>query len=182
MRVSRASSPRRRQAHHPPETKPKRQPAAPLSIHGLTGVVDAKFSLTIVAPPLRLAPAIPAKAGIQSASASLAIQNQARIAASGSPLPSWERARVRVTPRPSAALRAETPALPGNQTCKPFMGEMARATPRPRSALRANLVPHSSLISLQPPVIPAKAGIQRASASPDIRNQARTAARSPLPS
>ena len=32
---------------------------------GLQGQVDAKFNATIVAPPLRLAPVIPAKAGIQ---------------------------------------------------------------------------------------------------------------------
>ena len=43
-----------------------------------------------------LPPVIPAKAGIQRAAVSPAIRNQARIPTSGSPLPSWERARVRV--------------------------------------------------------------------------------------
>ena len=52
---------------------------------------------------------IPAKAGIQRVAAEPAIRNQARIEAGGSPLPSWERARVRVSPRASAALRAGRP-------------------------------------------------------------------------
>ena len=51
---------------------------------------------------------IPAKAGIQMIAAKFAIRNQAPRPASGSPLPLWERARVRVT-RASAVLRAGRP-------------------------------------------------------------------------
>ena len=44
---------------------------------GLQGQVGAKFNVTIVAPPLRLAPAIPAKAGIQTVAAKPSTRNQA---------------------------------------------------------------------------------------------------------
>ena len=79
-----------------------------------------------------------------------AIQNQAQTAANGSPLPSRERARVRVTSA-SATLRAGTPAL--------------RLFPPPPPLHAASPFPLS-------PVIPAKAGIQKATVSPAIRNQA----------
>ena len=52
---------------------------------------------------------IPAKAGIHRLANSLAVRNQAPSADSGSLLPSWEKARMRVSPRPSAALRARRP-------------------------------------------------------------------------
>ena len=55
----------------------------------LQAQVDAEFSETIVAPPLRLAPAIPAKAGIQTAAIKLATRNQVQIPTSGSLLPLW---------------------------------------------------------------------------------------------
>ena len=48
---------------------------------------------------------IPAKAGIQKVAIKPDIRNQVRIEASGSLLPLWEKARMRVT-RASAALRA----------------------------------------------------------------------------
>ena len=54
-----------------------------------------------------LYPVIPAKAGIQRVLAKPATRNQARTAASGSLLPSWEKVRMRVSrassPRPAAA-------------------------------------------------------------------------------
>ena len=73
---------------YPPEIKRRAQAAVPLSL---------------------LRPVIPAKAGIQRVEAKLAIQSQARIPAGGSPLPLRERARVRVSPRFRAALRAGRP-------------------------------------------------------------------------
>ena len=79
-------------------------------------------------------PVIPAKAGIQSISAKLAIRNQAPIAANGSLLPLREKARMRVPARASAALRAGRPRSQG-----------------------ANVLSRK-------PVIPAKAGIQSISA------------------
>ena len=54
-------------------------------------------------------PVIPAKAGIQTLAAKPVARNQVQIPTSGSLLPSWERARVRAPPRPSAALRAGRP-------------------------------------------------------------------------
>ena len=62
-------------------------------------------------------PVIPAKAGIQRATAKLAIRNQARIAAGGSLLPLREKARMRVSPRASAALRAGRPRSQGREHC-----------------------------------------------------------------
>jgi len=59
-------------------------------------------------------PVIPAKAGIQRVAAKSAIRNQVQIAVSGSPLPLWERARVRVTR--ASALRARRPR---SQIAKP---------------------------------------------------------------
>ena len=47
-------------------------------------------------PSLFPVPVIPAKAGIQTIAAKPAIRNQVQIAVDGSPLPSRERARVRV--------------------------------------------------------------------------------------
>ena len=46
-------------------------------------------------PLFRLAPVIPAKAGIQTVAAKIAIRNQVQITAIGSLLPSWEKARMR---------------------------------------------------------------------------------------
>ena len=56
-------------------------------------------------------PVIPAKAGIQRVAAKFAIRNQVQITAGGSPLPLWERARVRVTR--VSALRAGRPRSQG---------------------------------------------------------------------
>jgi len=64
---------------------------------------------TGTADPLSLlAPVIPAKAGIQMLATKLITRNQVQIAVSGSPLPLWERARVRVS-RVSAAPPASRP-------------------------------------------------------------------------
>ena len=52
---------------------------------------------------------IPEKAGIQKAAIKPATRNQARISAGGSPLPLWEKARMRAPTRASAALRAGRP-------------------------------------------------------------------------
>ena len=54
-------------------------------------------------------PVIPAKAGIQRVAIKPAIRNQAQITASVSLLPLWEKVRMRVSPRASAALRAGRP-------------------------------------------------------------------------
>ena len=96
-------------------------------------------------PTLPFSPVIPAKAGIQRIPAKLATRNQVQIPTSGSLLPSWEKARMRVSPRASAALRAG----------------------RPRSHAAKPTPPHVS------PVIPAKAGIQTLATKPAARNQAR---------
>ena len=70
--------------------------------------------------------------------------NQVRIAVSGSPLPLWERARVRVS-RALAQLAGGTPALPGSPPTSPSMdmgfvarysrsfsdGGLGSPTPRP---------------------------------------------------
>ena len=63
-----------------------------------------------------LPPVIPAKAGIQTSATKLITRNQVQTAASGSLLPSWEKARMRVSPRASAALRA---GRPRSQAAKP---------------------------------------------------------------
>ena len=93
---------------------------------------------------------IPAKAGIQTLAIKPAIRNQVQIPASGSLLPSWEKARMRVSPRASAALRAGRPRSHVCQTslCKPIL--------------------HS--------VIPAKVGIHTFPIKPSARNQAQIAA------
>ena len=67
---------------------------------------------------------IPAKAGIQTVAVKPAARNQVQIAVSGSPLPLWEKARMRVSPRASAALRAGRPRSQGR--CKLPLWEMAR--------------------------------------------------------
>ena len=54
-------------------------------------------------------PVIPAKSGIQRVAIKPGTRNQVQISASGSLLPSWEKARMRVSPRASAALRAGRP-------------------------------------------------------------------------
>ena len=61
-------------------------------------------------------PVIPAKAGIQMMANNLAIRSQAPKATSGSLLPSREKARMRVSPRASAALRAGRPRSHDAQT------------------------------------------------------------------
>ena len=63
----------------------------------------------------RFYPVIPAKAGIQRIATKLVTRNQVGIASDKSPLPLWERARVRVTPRASAALRAGRPRSQGRK-------------------------------------------------------------------
>ena len=93
----------------------------PCLLMGLQGWADAKLNGTIgcAAAPTsassfpRLPPSFPRK----RESRRLAIRNQVQTTASGSLLPSWEKARMRVSPCVSAALRARTPALPGAQIC-----------------------------------------------------------------
>ena len=63
----------------------------------------------------RFHPVIPAKAGIQMIAAKLATRNQAQTTASGSLLPLWEKARMRVSPRLRAALRARRPRSQGRK-------------------------------------------------------------------
>ena len=78
-------------------------------------------------------PVIPAKAGIQRVEAKIAARNQGRIAVDKSLPPLWGKARMGVSPRASAALRAGRPRSQG---------------------VKSTIVSDS-------PVIPAKAGIQR---------------------
>ena len=145
-------------------------------------------------------PVIPAKAGIQTPAAKPATRNQVQTAVIGSLLPLREKARMRVSPRASAALQARRPrsqpALPpvipakaGIQTpaAKPatrnqvqiaVIGSLLplwekarmRVSPRASAALRAGR-PRSQP-ALSPPVIPAKAGIQTVATKTAIRNQA----------
>ena len=76
----------------------------PSPFMGLQGEVNAKFNVAIVAPTLPIwtptfplsTPVIPAKAGIHTLAARTATRNQAQIAAIGSLLPLWEKARMRV--------------------------------------------------------------------------------------
>ena len=58
---------------------------------------------------------IPAKAGIRTFAAKPATRNQVQIAVSGSLLPLWEKARMRVSARASAALRAGRPRSQGRK-------------------------------------------------------------------
>jgi len=69
---------------------------------GIMGMVWGRFTLinTNTAEEVNT----PSESGDKSA-----IRNQVRIVASGSLLPSWEKARMRVSPRASAALRAGRP-------------------------------------------------------------------------
>ena len=85
-------------------------------------------------------PVIPAKAGIHKPPTNPAAQNQVRIEASGSLLPSWEKARMRVSrassPRPSTANPAaqnQAPLAAGEFPAK----QPIRPKPNPLCALRA---------------------------------------------
>ena len=69
-----------------------------------------------------LYPVIPAKAGIQTLAVRSAIRNQVQIPTSGSLLPSWEKARMRVSPRASAALRARRPRSQASPKPAPIRG------------------------------------------------------------
>ena len=110
------------------EIKHESQSADPFSLYGLTrvGLRPRSAGVPPAEPPSspapfprhsRFSPVIPAKAGIQTLAAKPAAQTQVRIASDKSPLPLWERARVRVT-RASAAVandhfvRKPTPASP----------------------------------------------------------------------
>ena len=73
-------------------------------------------------------PVIPEKAGIQTVAAKPAIRNQVQTAASGSLLPSWEKARMRVSPRANAALRAGRPRSPQTPTASPVIPARAGIT------------------------------------------------------
>ena len=89
IRLSPPSFPRKRESRRlppssPPGIKHKSQPAHPLSLYGLTGERRAKF----------------------------AIRNQVRIPTSGSLLPLWEKARMRVR-RAQARLRRRDARAPG---------------------------------------------------------------------
>jgi len=99
---------------------------------GSAGVPAGGAALAGGAPHPQITPVIPAKAGIQTVAIKLAIRNQAPRSASGSPLPLWERARVRVR-------RAQ-----------------ARRCGRDARAPSVHYQTHSQIS----PVIPAKAGIQ----------------------
>ena len=123
-----------------PPASPARKPSP---IKELQRQVDSKFNKAIVAPPLRLAPVIPAKAGIHRSANSLAARNQARIASDKSPLPIWETG----APRASAALRARRPrsqrkpSLPGNHPIAPGLSRLDSVEPRPyREHLRDGIV------------------------------------------
>ena len=72
------------QASHPKSSINSSQ-RIPFSLYGLAGVGFG----------IRLSPVIPAEAGIQRVSDKFATGNQVQTAASGSPLPLWERARAR---------------------------------------------------------------------------------------
>ena len=69
--------------------------------------VDIGLKWTIASPPSPLSnPVIPAKAEIRTASAKSAARNHAQIARDKSLPPLWGKARMGVSPRASAALRA----------------------------------------------------------------------------
>ena len=98
-----------------------------------------------------------------------AIRNQVRIATSGSLLPLWEKARMRVR-RAQARLRlcgrdARAPRV-ANLPMQAIHGKMARVmTPKRNSAgIRPASRPTRTRTPAEPstPVIPAKAGIHRA--------------------
>ena len=89
-----------------------RPSAAPLSRRPRSQrQVDAKLNWAIIAPPLQLTPAIPAKAGIQTSPTKPSTRNQAQIPANGSLLPLREKARMRVR-RAQARLRRRAPRAP----------------------------------------------------------------------
>ena len=111
-----------------PETKYKSQPADPFSLQ----------------PHY---PVIPAKAGIQMVVASQAIRNQVQISASGSPLPLWERARVRVS---RALARVLTPAN------LPLQALHRRGLWRGRAARKRGSAGGTPALQLAPPSFPRK--------------------------
>ena len=98
------SFPRKRESRGLPPSSPRAikyrlQSAGHLSLYGLTGV-DFEFVVSADA-------GIGMGRGGQRTKS--AIRNQVQIAVSGSLLPSWEKARMRVSPRASAALWAGRP-------------------------------------------------------------------------
>ena len=92
------------------EIKHESQSADPFSLYAYRG----RFTLNSIRLSLRrhsrLAPVIPAKAGIQMITDKPAARNQVQIAVSGSLLPLWEKARMRVR-RAQARLAGETLTL-----------------------------------------------------------------------
>ena len=152
-------------------------------------------------------PVIPAKAGIQTASAKPAARNHVQIASDKSLPPLWGKARMGVSPRARAATgggsnppaqghgvaaRTRGDLKPLQQRLRVF-GVAARTRgDRGRSArsngnrgvgarLPRRHPPISPRHSRFPPVIPAKAGIQSASAKPATRNHVQIASDKSLP-
>ena len=127
---------------------PRRRPCPRLPPPRLPGIAilprQSHAIHSVIPPPST--PSFPRKRESTRSQSSPPSRNQAQIATSGSLLPSWEKARMRVSPRASAALRARRPRSHVCQTflCKPIL----------------------------PPVIPAKAGIHRLANSLAVRNQA----------
>ena len=105
------SFPRKRESRRlPPSPPPQNQVQIPTSGSLLPlWAYRGRLALNSMGLSLRRRSAyravIPAKAGIQTIATKLATRNQVQIPTSGSLLPLWEKARMRVT-RASAALRA----------------------------------------------------------------------------
>ena len=85
-----------------------------------------------------LAPVIPAKAGIQRVSDKFATGNQVQIAVSGSLLPLWEKARMRVS-------RASSPR---RRQARPPYASAAKSILFDRRIRGLWAPPHYSLLSL----------------------------------
>jgi len=105
-----------------------------------------------------LYPVIPAKAGIQMGAAKFATRNQVQITASGSLLPLWEKARMRVRRAQARLVRAGRPRSQGRKTASDFLTAIPPLYP---------VIPSRSTTSFPPytPAIPAKAGIHRAASA-----------------
>ena len=94
------------------------------------------------APSPPFSPVIPAKAGIQTLATKPVARNQVQIPTSGSLLPLWERARMRVSPRASAALRARRPrsqpALLPRHSCESGNPDACNQARRPKPSTNPN--------------------------------------------
>ena len=148
---------------------------------------NAKRSQRIPSP--LLAPVIPAKAGIQSISTKLATRNQAPTEANGSLPPLRGKARMGVSRAlarvpPPVNLHLQNP-IKGEEICRsPFVLDFRRrawfrqprvstdAPPFPLYLPRRSRSISPDIPAFFPPVIPAKAGIQRVESNFAIRNQA----------